>query len=104
MTSETERKRRSVARYRFFMLADTQTDVLIAINDLCEIHGRVNLGPDQALPSALEDLERPCGEVLQALADLHELGLIRAVEVAELDYPPVVLGLTARGRQELPSG
>jgi hypothetical protein len=86
------------------MLTDPQTDVLIAINDLWEIHGRINLDPAEALPSALVDLERPRGEVLQAVADLHELGLIRAVEVAELDYPPVVLGVTARGRQELPSG
>jgi len=42
--------------------------------------------------------------VLQATADLHELTLIVGVSTAEFAHPVVVLGLTARGRQELPSG
>ncbi len=86
------------------MLTDAQTDVLIALNDLCEIHGRVNLDPNEPLPTALADLDRPDTEVLQAVADLHELDLITGEEVAEVAHPVTVRGLTARGRQELPSG
>jgi len=86
------------------MLTDAQTDVLVALNDLSEIHGRVDLDPNEPLPSVLADLGRPDAEVLQATADLHELTLIVGVSTAECAHPIVVLGLTARGRQELPSG
>lgn len=85
------------------MLTDTQVRVLSAINDFCEIHGRMDLSTgDEPLPDLLADLELPDAEVYQAIADLHELGLISGVPVAEVAYPVVVLGLTARGRQELP--
>jgi hypothetical protein len=40
--------------------------------------------------------------VYQAVADLHEFGLIVGVTVEEFDYPVLVSGLTARGRQEPP--
>lgn len=86
------------------MLTDAQTDVLVALNDLCEIHGRVDLDTNEPLPDALADLDRPDTEVLLAVADLHELDLITGVSTAECAHPIVVLGLTARGRQELPSG
>jgi len=86
------------------MLTDAQTDVLVALNDLCEIHGRVDLDPNEPLPSVLADLGRPDAEVLQATADLDELTLIVGVPIEECAHPIAVLGLTARGRQELPSG
>jgi len=86
------------------VLTDAQTDVLIALNDLCEIHDRVDLDPNEPLPGVLADLDRPTAEVLQAAADLYELGLIKGIPVNEVEHPVVVLGLTARGRQELPSG
>ena len=54
------------------------------------------------LPDLLSDLELPDDEVYQAVADLMELGLIFGTPVAELPYPVLVTGLTARGRQELP--
>ena len=81
------------------MLTDTQVQVLSAINDQCEIQRPMKLDP---LPDLLADLELPNGEVYQAVADLHELGLIVGVTVEEFDYPVLVSGLTARGRQELP--
>ncbi len=67
------------------MLTEAQLDTLIALNDYCELHGRLLLGDtDGALPDILADLERPDDEVYQAVI--------------------IVEGLTARGRQELPSG
>jgi hypothetical protein len=81
------------------MLTDTQVQVLSAINDHCEIQRPMKLDP---LPDLLADLELPNGEVYQAVADLHELGLIVGVTGEEFDYPVLVSGLTARGRQELP--
>lgn len=87
------------------MLTDAQTAVLEAINDHCEIHGQMKLDHlTTPLPDLLADLQRPDAEVYRAVADLYELGLIKGVEMAERDYPIIVLGLTAKGRQELPSG
>ncbi len=85
------------------MLTDTQVQVLTAVNDHCEIHSRLDIDPEnEPLPATLTDLQMPTDEVLQALADLQELRLINGIEVAERPHPVVVMGLTARGRQELP--
>jgi RIO-like serine/threonine protein kinase len=83
------------------MLTDTQVQVLSAVNDHCEIHGRMNVG-GVPMPDLLADLGMPDAEVYTALSDLHELGLIKGVMAAESDYPIIVMGLSARGRQELP--
>lgn len=85
------------------MLSDTQVQVLGAVNDHCEIHGELRLDHQtKPLPELLADLGMPDGEVYQAVADLQELGLLRGTTVAEIDYPVIVSGLTARGRAELP--
>ncbi len=86
------------------MLTAAQIDVLEALNDLCEIHDGVGLSPDEPLPGPLEDLGLPRPEAMQAVSDLQELDLIEGVNVDEVDHPIRVLRVTARGRQELPSG
>lgn len=85
------------------MLTDTQVQVLAATNDHCEVHRRMNVGSGQApLPDLLADLLLPDQEIYQALADLHELGLIKGTTAWGAKHPIIVLGLTAHGRQELP--
>lgn len=86
------------------MLTEAHLDVLLAVNDHCETWGRLRLDPSQPLPDLLRDLARPDTEVLTAVADLYELRLITGTRAAEFDYPVEVYGLTAHGRQELPSG
>jgi hypothetical protein len=88
------------------VLTSAQVDVLIAINDYCEANQEDMLLDHSSLdlPDLLKDLQRPDAEVYQAVADLHELGLINGFEVAERHYPVRIQGLTATGRQELPSG
>jgi hypothetical protein len=86
------------------MLTDPQRDVLVALNDLCEVgDGNVLLDHESMpLPDRLRDLNRPDAEVYQAIADLHELGIIEGVEVAQRPYPVRIQRVTARGRQYLP--
>lgn len=84
------------------MLTDAQVQVLGAVNDHCEVHGQLVLDEAQPMPDLLGDLGLPDAELLTAVADLHELGLIVGVLIAERSYPILVTGLTARGRQELP--
>lgn len=84
------------------MLTDTQVQVLAAVNDHCESIGTLFLDQNKPLPDLLQDLKLAGTEVYTAMGDLQELGLIRGTEVAELNYPVRVDGLTARGRQELP--
>lgn len=86
------------------MLTDAQVAVLEAVNDYCEINGQWQPNREAPLPDLLADLERPDDEIYTALADLYELGLIEGADVAEFRYPILVTGLTANGRQELPSG
>ena len=86
------------------MLTEAQLDVLITLNDLCEAHGEVVLDPNAPLPDMLTDLDRPRPEILQATSDLKELGHIEGINVNEVEHPIVVTRVTARGRQELPSG
>ncbi len=84
------------------MLTDAQVQVLAAVNDHCEIHERLELDQSEPLPDMLADNGLPDAEIFTAVSDLHQLGLIQAVTVAELNYPVLVTGLTAKGRQELP--
>ena len=85
------------------MLTDTQVQVLAAVNDHCEALGPMTVAPaERPLPDLLTDLELPTAEVLQALTDLHEVGMFVAVTVAELRHPIIIDRLTAKGRQELP--
>lgn len=84
------------------MLTNTQVQVLSAINDYCEIHERLDLDSSRPIPDLLADLELPDLELYLAVADLHELGLISGLTIAERPYPIAVMGLTALGRQELP--
>lgn len=86
------------------MLTDTQVQILAATNDYLEINpAQLEVGmAGETLPDLITDLELPTGEVLQALSDLHELGLIEGVPVAEADHPVIVTRVTASGRQELP--
>lgn len=84
------------------MLTETQVDVLTAVNDHLEVHGRMTLSPTEPLPGLLVDLELPDAEIYQAVGDLHELGLIEGATAAEIRYPVLVTRVTARGRQELP--
>ena len=87
------------------MLTEGQLDTLIAINDHCDIHGELRLDHEASgLPDLLADLGRPDDEVYQAVADLHDLGLIDGTLVDQRSYPVLVTGLTARGHQELPAG
>jgi len=81
------------------MLTDTQVQVLAATNDHCEVHGRMNVGTGEApLPDLLADLEMPEQEVRQALADLHELGLIKGTPAFAARHPIIVTGLRATGQ------
>jgi hypothetical protein len=75
--------------------------VLTAVNDQCDVHGAFDVDV-AALPDLLRDLGLPDAELLTALADLHELGLIEGIAVAECRHPIRVTRVTARGRQELP--
>ncbi len=85
------------------MLTDTQVQVLAAVNDHCESLGRMLIAPNvDPLPDLLLDLGLPTEELLTALTDLQELGLIIGVAVPEIRHPFLVDGLTAKGRQELP--
>lgn len=84
------------------MLTDTQVQVLAAVNDHLEIHGRMEVEVEKGLAPLLADLGLPTGEVLQALGDLHELDCIEGVMVAEFDYPVLITRVTAKGRRELP--
>jgi hypothetical protein len=86
------------------VLTDVQVQVLVATNDYLEINpGRMEVGMEgEGLPVLLTDLELPTAELVQALSDLDELGLIEGVSVAEATHPIIVNGVTARGRQELP--
>lgn len=84
------------------MLTDTQVQVLGAVNDHCEVHGQLVLDLAQPMPDLLADLGLPTDELLTAVADLHELGLIVGMTTAEFAYPTHISGLTAKGRQELP--
>lgn len=68
------------------MLTDAQVQVLAAVNDHCEVHGRLYLDTSKALPDLLADLGLPDAEVYQSVGDLHELGLINGVPVAETDH------------------
>jgi DNA-binding MarR family transcriptional regulator len=85
------------------VLTDAQVQVLAALNDYLEIHGK--LGLDHAtkeLQDILKDLEIPDDEVYQAIGDLKEQGLIEGQGSYGVRYPTIVLRVTARGRQELP--
>ena len=68
----------------------------------------MNLGPDDSLPDlireAIEADDMDDRSFRVALADLYELSFIKGFKVSGPEYPVVVLGLTAIGRQELPSG
>lgn len=85
------------------MLTDTQVQVLSAVNDYCESLGTMELDHEKGpMPDLLADLELPDAELYTALSDLHELGLIKAERAWQRDYPVLIFGLTAQGRQELP--
>jgi hypothetical protein len=84
------------------VLTDTQVQVLAAINGHLEIYEGLPLAREQPLPEPLADLGLSDDELYQAAADLHELGLIEGVTVAEINHPVLVTRVTARGRQELP--
>lgn len=73
------------------------------VNDYSDIHNRLDVYPENdSLPDALLDTGLTTTEITQALADLDSLGLVTGISVAERKYPIVILGLTPRGRQELP--
>lgn len=84
------------------MVTFAQGRVLSAINDYCEIHGPLDLDHNtRPLPDLLADLQMPDDQVCQAVGDMYELELITRVGAAEFAYPVSVMGLTAKGRQEL---
>jgi hypothetical protein len=77
---------------------------LAATNDHCEVHGRMNVGTGEApLPDLLADLEMPEQEVWQALADLHELGLIKGTTSYNAKHPNLVLASLPPGGRNCPS-
>ncbi len=85
------------------MVTHTQRQVLSAINDYCQIHGHMDLDHNTTpLPDLLADLQLPDDQVYEAVGDLHELELIFGADSAEHAYPVRVMGLTAKGRQQLP--
>jgi hypothetical protein len=84
------------------MVTHAQARVLSAISDYSEIHGPMDLDHTTSpLPDLLAELQMPDEQVYQAVGDLYDLELITGVVVAEFAYPVRVLGLTAKGRQEL---
>ncbi len=87
------------------MLTETQLGVLVALNDLCELEDKVLLDHESGPPpDRLRDLGCPDTQIYKAVADLHQLGLIDGVTVAQRNYPSRIQGLTAYGRQAIPSG
>lgn len=86
------------------MLTELQRDVLVALNDLCELRDEDVLLDHESmpLPDRLRDLNRVDAEVYQTVGDLHELGLIEGITVDQRPYPVRILRVTARGRQYLP--
>jgi hypothetical protein len=85
------------------MLTFAQEDVLRAIKSHCRVHGRLDLDHNRPLYGLLAALARPDDEVYKTVTDLYDLGLIMGVLDADAPYPVVVMGLSARGRQELAS-
>jgi RIO-like serine/threonine protein kinase len=84
------------------MVTHAQSRVLFAINDYCEIHGHMDLDhTTKPLPNLRADLQMPDDQVYQAVGDLFELDLIEGADSSEHTYPVRVIGLTAKGRQEL---